>query len=100
MEHQLREVTLDILFKLLLGWPAGLQAGPYHLEPRLQLCRAGKILLEVRLLLLVRISHFQRQENTGGLLSQQAVGPFFRQLILNGSKRFLFRTRPLRLIRL
>ncbi|CAE8650535.1 unnamed protein product [Polarella glacialis] len=60
----------------------------------------GKILLEVRLLLHVRISHFQRQENTGGLLSQQAVGAFFRQLILNGSKRFLFRTRVLRLISL
>ena len=25
MEHQLREVTLDILFKLLLGWPAELK---------------------------------------------------------------------------
>ncbi|CAE8740165.1 unnamed protein product [Polarella glacialis] len=59
-----------------------------------------KILLEVRLLLHVRISHFQRQENTGGLLSQQAVGAFFRQLILNGSNVFLFRTRVLRLISL
>ncbi|CAE8670666.1 unnamed protein product [Polarella glacialis] len=59
-----------------------------------------KILLEVRLLLHVRISHFQRQENTGGLLSQQAVGAFFRQLILNGSNGFLFRTRGLRLISL
>ncbi|CAE8685461.1 unnamed protein product [Polarella glacialis] len=37
-------------------------------------------------------------QNTGGLLSQQAVGAFFRQLILNGSKRFLYRTRALRLI--
>ncbi|CAE8657646.1 unnamed protein product [Polarella glacialis] len=93
------EVTLDILFRLPLAGRRDFKVVRTTLSHATAM-PTGKILLEVRLLLHVRISHFQRQENTGGLLSQQAVGAFFRQLILNGSKRFLFRTRVLRLISL
>ena len=93
------EVTLDILFRLPLAGRRDFKLVRTTLSHAYSYA-VQEILLEVRLLLHVRISHFQRQENTGGLLSQQAVGAFFRQLILNGSKRFLFRTRALRLIRL
>ncbi|CAE8645502.1 unnamed protein product [Polarella glacialis] len=93
------EVTLDILFRLPLAGRRDFKVVRTTLSHATAM-PTGKILLEVRLLLHVRISHFQRQENTGGLLSQQAVGAFFRQLILNGSKRFPFRTSVLRLISL
>ena len=84
------EVTLDILFRLPLAGRRDFKLVRTTLSHAYSYAVQGKILLEVRLLLHVRISHLQRQENTGGLLSQQAVGAFFRQLILNGSKRFLF----------
>ena len=76
MGHQLREVTLDILLSYFMAGRLDFEAVRTTLSHAGRLCRAGKFLLEVRPLLLFRISHFQRQENIAGLLSQQADGGF------------------------
>jgi hypothetical protein len=82
VEHQFRGVTIDILLSYCMAGRLDFEAVRTILSHAGRLCRAEKF-AGSEALLLFRISHFQRQENIAGLLSQQADGGFPCQPILN-----------------
>jgi hypothetical protein len=75
VEHQFRGVTIDILLSYCMAGRLDFEAVRTILSHAGRLCRAEKFAGSEASAPLC-ISHFQRQENITGLLSQQADGGF------------------------